>query len=376
MFVDVEETLSRELREVADGLTVPAMPPLPQAPPRVARPWQPLLVAASVALVVAGAVVAVATARGGQEPAPAPPQPSPTRSVGTLPRTAPTIPYVVDQRLYVAGEQVPGTWWSVRGDDAGWLALRTDSTWWWGRGPEPHEITGPHDVPPVVSPDGRYVAEVGAQDGQGALTAFDTASGESLGGVPLDLGDPQDGSTVSVRAVTDDGRVVVQGTDTSLLWLPLEGGATVDLGETAPEQQFLAGTPTGLVVTDGAGGVVDGTIGEPYLAEISETGELTRTGAVPTHDDVLVSPGGAWLTWTAPGTTGGEVTSVAELRARSVDGGQQVTLTAPAGWGFRTRAWAWESDEHLVSPVVGDGGDERMARCSVQLGRCVLVDTR
>ena len=56
MFVDVEETLTRELREVAGGLPVPAMPPLPQEPPRVARPWQPLLVAASVALVVAGAV--------------------------------------------------------------------------------------------------------------------------------------------------------------------------------------------------------------------------------------------------------------------------------------------------------------------------------
>ena len=376
MSVDVEETLSRELRAVADGLSVPALPPLQQEPPGVARPWQPLLVAASVALVVAGAVAAVATARGGQEPAPAPPQPSPTRSVGTLPRTAPTIPYVVDQRLYVAGEQVPGTWWSVRGGDTGWLALRTDSTWWWGRGPEPHQIAGQHDVPPVISPNGRYVAEIDAQDGPGLLTAFDTASGESLGGVPIDRGDPQDGSTVSIRAVTDDGRVIVQGTGTSLLWLPLEGGATVDLGETAPEQQFLAGTPTGLVVTDGASGVVDGTIGEPYLAEISDTGEVTRTGAVPTHDDVLVSPAGDWLTWTAPGTTGGEVTAVAELQARSVDGGQRVTLTAPASWGFRTRAWAWESDEHLVSPVVGDGGGERMARCSVRLVSCVLVDSR
>lgn len=157
---------------------------------------------------------------------------------------------------------VPGTWGSVRGGDAGWLALRADNTWWWGRGAETHEITGPHDVP-------------------------------------------------------------------------------------------------------------------PYLAEISDTGALTRTGPVPNHDDVLVSPGGAWLTWTAPGTTGGEVTSVAELQAQSVDGGQPVTLTAPAGWGFRTRAWAWESDEHLVSPVVGDGdGGERMARCSVQLVRCVLVDSR
>ena len=37
MFVDVEETLNRELREVADGLHIPAMPPLTQ--PASRRHW-------------------------------------------------------------------------------------------------------------------------------------------------------------------------------------------------------------------------------------------------------------------------------------------------------------------------------------------------
>ncbi|MGH3506531.1 MAG: hypothetical protein ACRDO2_04930 [Nocardioidaceae bacterium] len=233
---------------------------------------------------------------------------------------------MLDQRLYVDGEQVPGAWWSVRAGEAGWLALRTDYTWWWGRGPEPNEITGPHDVPPVMSPNGRYVAEVRSQDGEGVLTGFDTRSGgEGLGSVPVDLGDPQDGSAVTIRAVTNDGRVIAQGTHTSLLWLPLAGSATVDLTVTAPGQQILGSAPSGLIVTDG----VDG---EPYLAEISDAGELTPTGPVPAHDDILVSPGVDWLVWTPLGTTGGEVTSIPVLEAQTVDGTQRASLTAPTGW--------------------------------------------
>ncbi len=379
MFVDVEETLGRELSEVADRLEIPPMPPLPQESPRVQRHWQPMLVAAAVVLIIAGAVAVVATTRGDQRLEPAPPSPSPSRteSATRLPTTAPTVPYVLDQRLYVDGEQVPGTWWSVRSGDAGWLALRADNTWWWGRGAEANEIPGPHDVPPVISPNGRYVAEVRTENGEGMLTGFDTAAGgEPLGSVPVDLGDSQDGSVVSIRAVTNDGKVIAQGTNTSLLWLPLAGNATVDLSATAPGQQILGSTSDGLVVTDGAGGVIDGAGGEPYLAQVSDAGELTAIGAIPAHDDVLFSPGAGWLVWTAPGTTGGEVTSVQTLEVQTVDGTQRATLTAPEGWGFRVRSWAWEDDGHLVSPVlrVGDGG-ERMARCSVQPARCVLIRT-
>jgi hypothetical protein len=119
--------------------------------------------------------------------------------------------------------------------------------------------------------------------------------------------------------------------------------------------------------------VIDGAEGEPYLAEISDAGELTRIGEIPAHDDIVVSPGARWLAWTAPGSIGGEVTSISTLEARTVDGTQQATLTAPAGWGFRVAAWVWEDDDFLVSPVVRDGR-ERMARCSVQQSRCVLID--
>jgi len=377
MFTDVEETLSRELREVADALPVPPMPALPEQAPRPPRHWQPLLVAAAVVLVLAGAFVALAGTRGGHDPQPAPPAPSRTDSDRPIPTSAPTVPYVLDQKLYVDGTQVPGTWWSVQSGGAGWLALRADNTWWWGRGAEPTAIEAQLDVPPVLSPDGKYVGEVVDDNGQGTLSGFDTgASGEGLGGVPIDLGDQQDGSAVRVRGVTDDGRVIAQGTKTAVLWLPLVDNSTVDLTRTAPGLQVLGNTPAGFIVNDGADGAVDATVGDPYLATISDAGEVTRVGPVPNHDDLSVSPGGTWLAWTPAGTTGGEVTAIPTLETGAVDGTQQATLAAPDGWGFQVRAWAWEDEDHLVSPVVRDGGNgaERMARCSVRSNQCVLVD--
>jgi len=372
MFDDIEETLERELRDVADGVRVPAMPTLPPLPHERAaarRHWQPLLGAAAVVLVVAGA--AVLTTRDGQTVDPAVPTPTPTPSAVSIPRTAPALPYVLDQRLYVDGEQVPGDWWSVQGGDAGWIAIRTDGTWWWGRGAEANALTGGYDAPPVISPNGEYVAELRLENGDGLLTGFDTRpDGEGLGGVPIDLGNRQDGSAVTIRAVTDDGRVIAQGTRTSLLWLPLVGDGTdsIDLAASAPGQVVLGSTPAGLVVTDEDSG-------EPYLAELSDTGELTPTGTVPAHDDLVVSPGGEWLAWAPLGTLGGEVTALPTLEAQSVDGDGRTTLTAPDGWGFRVMDWVWEDDRFLVSPVVGDAG-ERMARCSVQPARCVLIDGR
>jgi hypothetical protein len=377
MSVDVEETLGRELRELAESLTIPAMPPLTQEPRRAPRHrpswhgsshWQPLLVAASVALVIAGAVAVVATARGGRDVQPAP-SPSPTPSVVTVPRTAATVPHLLGPKLYVDGDRLPGDWYSVSSGKSGWVALRADNTWWWGTDAEPHRIEGTLDAPPVISPNGTYVAEIVEQDGTGLLTGFDTdPSGEGLGGLPIDLGDSRDGSAVTVRAVTDDGWVIAQGTKTSLLWLPTVVDRTetpVDLTETAPGQVVLANTPAGLVVTDGDGG-------EPYLAEISDQGVLTRTGAVPAHDDLLVSPGGTRLAWTPEGTTGGEVTEVASLETQTVDGGQRATLAPPDGWAFRVRSYQWEDDDLLVSTVVRDR-TERLARCSAQAARCVLI---
>ncbi|WP_167880546.1 hypothetical protein [Nocardioides guangzhouensis] len=377
MYVDIEESLGRELREVADGLQVPPRPRLPRETVRPTRTWQPLLVAAAVVLLVAGTVAVLVTSRDGGEPEPAP-SPTPTRIDGsvTIPTTAPTVTYVLDSGLYVGGERVPGDWSQAWAGPKGWVAIRTDGSWWWGWGTDPQELDLPEDAFPVLSPRGTVIAETLTDNQQTQLTGFETrVGGEGLGGVPIEPGSAGDGSQVRVRAVTDDGLVIAQGTDTAVLWRPLVDNRTVDLTQTAPDVQVLGNTPAGLLITDGSDGAVDGTTGAPYLAEVAEDGTLVRVASVPTHDDLLVSTGGTWLAYTPPGTTGGEVTSIGSFEVQPVGGSDSMTLTAPDGWGFTVRAWAWEDDDRLVSPVVRDGGGaERMARCSVRAGRCVLVE--
>jgi hypothetical protein len=386
MTTELENTLARELHEVAGDVRVPPMPSVVPAPhrlrPRAAGLWQPLLVAAAVVLIV-GVAALVLSRLGGDRPEPTPaPSPSGTPSAGTvqdttIPVTAPTVPYVLDQRLYVDGRQVPGAWSFVESRAGVWLAQQYDGSWWWGGpGVDTGRIDAQLDQPPAISPNGLYVAFVDLSSGGARLTGFDTRSaGEGFGQAPIDLPSTEGGVPIAVRAVTDDGDVIVQGTRTSLLWRALDQGrqTVVDLTETAPDQVVLEGTSAGLVVVDGADGAVDATSVEPYLAAISADGRLTGEDTLPTYDDLEISPGGTWLVRSPAGTLGGEVTSVATLHAQGLGDSDEVVLDAPKGWGFANGTWAWEDDETLVSVLLpGRGGDPaaRLVRCSVTLGAC------
>ncbi|MFC7621614.1 hypothetical protein [Microlunatus sp. GCM10028923] len=75
----LDDVLRRELREVADRLTVPPRPALRQAPSRAARLRRPLLVAAAVTL-IAGLVAVLAVYGAGRSMQPAFP---PTPTAGT-----------------------------------------------------------------------------------------------------------------------------------------------------------------------------------------------------------------------------------------------------------------------------------------------------
>jgi hypothetical protein len=385
MTTELEDTLARELHEVADGVPVPPMPSLPsdEPRPRTARLWQPLLVAAAVALVVGGVAWALSQqGDGSPQPMPAPsvttgPTGSPDGSDTAIALTEPTVPYVFDQRLYVDGGQVPGSWWYVESHDGVWLAAQSDGSWWWGGpGVDAERIEAQIDQPPVMSPNGLYVAFVDLSDGGAHLNGFDTRpGGEGFGSPTVDVPTSEDGIPLRVRAVTDDGDVIVQGTRTSLLWHSQQDPRTVvDLSETAPDQVVLQGTSAGLVVVDGSDGATDATDTEPYLATISGDGRLTAAGTLPTYDTLDISPGGSWLVRSPAGTLGGEVTSVSSLSAQPVGSTDEVVLDAPDGWGFATGSWQWEDDATLVSvllPADGAGRAEaRLARCNVVLGAC------
>src|SRR6478609_180319 len=109
MSVDIEETIGRELRQVADAVHVPALPPLPREPSRP-RHWQPLLVAAIVVLIIAVAVATQAISGGTHEPDPAPPSPTPGRTDVPIPTQVPTTTYELNRKLYAGGRPVPGGW--------------------------------------------------------------------------------------------------------------------------------------------------------------------------------------------------------------------------------------------------------------------------
>lgn len=387
MSTEMENALARELHEVADGVHVPPMPLLP--PPDEQRSlstrlWAPLLVAAAVVLLVGGLAL---TLDGRDDPAvPSGPGPSGTptsspssnRQDGTISSAAPTVPYVLDQRLYVDGAQVPGAWWSVESRGGQWLAVQTDGSWWsGGPGRDTGPIAAEVDQPPVMSPNGRYVALIDLSSGVPTVTGFDTLpAGEGFGSAPIELPRTEGGVAPRVRAVTDDGTVIVQGRRISLMWLAQQGGqqTVLDLFETAPDQQVLAATAAGLVVVDGMD--ADPQSVPAYLADISADGELTETGTLPTYDDLEISPGGSWLVLSPDGTLGGEVTSVRTLTAREVAGGDEVGLEAPNGWGFAVGTWAWEDDRTLIAVLVPERDTQAvgLVRCDVTLGECRTLE--
>lgn len=380
MFHDIEETLARELREVADELHVPPMPSLPEQPPRPARRRLTLLAAAAAVAVVAGATGLLATLPGDRDVQPAQPSPAPSTAPSTSPSPtaapspissgAPTIPYVLDRRLFVDGEQVPGDdWWSVTPAGEAWIAVRgMPLTWWWGTGTEVHELPNGEDVNPKISPDGSYVAVVRSENGEGILTVVDTESGQNVERTPTSIGPVPSDEGAYATAVTDDGIVVIRQGDQYLTWSENRTAGT------SSGQMVYDATSAGLVAGDVDPGPEDG--GPAYLAEISDTGTLTKVRDLPEHDDLIVSPSGSWMAWTPLGTTRGDVTAVPSLQLQRLADGDPATLEAPDGWDFAVRTYVWEDDDHLVSVVSStEQGQDRLARCSAEQARCVLVET-
>ncbi len=371
MSADLEAALARELHQVAASTRVPPMPAMPTQTdphPLPGRRWQPLLVAAAVVLLVG--MLAVVLDRPAEAPGPA------TPPVRTIAVTAPLVPYVVDQRLYVDGEQVPGTWWSVESAGGHWLGQQSDGSWWsGGRGADPNVIDAEIDQPPAISPDGRFIALLDLSNGGAVLTGFETTTAESLGSAPVDLPRAEDGVALRVSAVTSDGDVFVLGRRTKLMWHA--GGQeqdVVDLSETAPDQQVLSATNAGLIVVEGKDS--DPQSIEPYLAEVSADGRLTRTASLPTYDALEVNPAGTWLVRSPGGTLGGEVTATTTLQAQAIGEADEVTLTAPDGWGFSSGGWRWEDDRTVLSVLLPVQGTQppRLARCDVVLVRCRAFD--
>lgn len=255
-------------------------------------PWQPLLVAAVVLLIALGAVATLGNLDPDRSIRPAP-SPSPTEATQALSTSAPTIPYVLGSRLYVGGARVPGSWGSVAGVDAGWVGIRRDGSYWWGNGAEPQRLNGAMNQPPVISPDGSILARLVGTSGWGQHIGQETGpDGERTLGPVVDVLD-DDGASTFLGAVTNDGLIVASGQGISRMWRPLGDSAVVDLTKSAPNQHVRQSTPAGVVVVDGSDGSRGTDSGDVYLADLDETGTLTRTASLPNFAALEASAG--WI---------------------------------------------------------------------------------
>ncbi len=248
----------------------------------VGSPW---LAAAAAVAVVAGATGLLATLprRPGRPAGPTSPapstapstSPSPTAAPSPISSGAPTIPYVLDRRLFVDGEQVPGDdWWSVTPAGEAWIAVRgMPLTWWWGTGTEVHELPNGEDVNPKISPDGSYVAVVRSENGRGDpdRRRQRERAEPSRGRPPASA--PSVGRRCHATAVRTDGIVVIRQGDQ---YLTCSENRTAG---TSSGQMVYDPTSAGLVAGDVDPGPEDG--GPAYLAEISDTGTLTKVRDLP-----------------------------------------------------------------------------------------------
>ncbi|TGN62533.1 hypothetical protein EXE59_23300 [Nocardioides eburneiflavus] len=379
MHEDIERMLRTELRQVADGVEVPPAPVLASRPTsRFA--WPPVLaVAAAVVLIALVVLVGGPSDRGGL-PQPAP-QPTDvvTDVTDPLPEAVPTgrprVPYVLDRVAYVGDDSFPG-FDAIDGTAQGWLAVEPPFVWSWGNGGAPRGLDVAVEQPPVVSPNGQFIAYLSSE---GDLNGFQTApDGEGMGlPVPVPVRD-DDGVGTRIGAVTDDGWVIASGRGVGVLWRPFDGAEPVDLTRTAPGQLVWKATRAGLVVVDGSGDARDpggdnrvAGDGRVYLADLTPDGELTPIVDLPHFGIADVSE--EWVAWVPLEPVGGEVATFEEILVRDLDGGSQGALSAPRGWRFINTDFTFEDAQFLVARVT-DGQQQRMTRCSPALQECVLLE--
>ncbi|MBD3947444.1 hypothetical protein [Nocardioides ganghwensis] len=379
MHEDIEKILTRELRQVADGVEVPPLPELPTGPPS-RFVWPPLLaVAAAVVLIALVVLVGGPSNRSGvPQPAPQPTEFVTDGAADPLPETVPTgqprVPYVLDRVAYVGDDSFPG-FDSVDGTAQGWLAVEPPFVWSWGNGGAPRGLDVAVEQPPAVSPNGQFIAYLSSE---GDLNGFHTApDGEGMGlPVPVPVRD-EDGVGTRVAAVTDDGWVIASGRGVGVLWRPFDGAEPVDLTQTAPGQLVWQATRAGLVVVDGSGDARDpsgdnrvAADGRVYLADLTPDGDLVPIADLPNFGIADVS--GEWVAWVPADQISGDVPEYDEIRVRDLDGGREGVLSLPQGWRFVNTSFTFEDDQFLVARVT-DGQQERMARCSPALQECVLL---
>jgi hypothetical protein len=306
----------------------------------------------------------------------------------------PTLPYLLKGRLHVDGRILPDRYAGAVVRGSTWLAWeRWDGPKVWGTGSTAHRLSAVNAV--QVSPGGRFIATVsGGEHCEGVglngehrtctVRLLDTSGAQPLRRLVV-------ARTVVLVGVTDQGVVLLtEGADLrwdELVWDAAGGADAVQpLVDSAPLREWAmkGWEPSGF----GHAGfeLHAGNVPARWLGEIVG-GEVRLRFPIP--ENVEPGPGGAWVLrnpWTLSDRRdlkGALEPTAATLRARSLgkDGklGPPVLLRAPARWSFARGpepgdAVLWEDADTVLARVVDSrqSGD-RLARCDLPLGTCVLV---
>jgi len=362
--MSIEELVRAELRSVAEQVAVPSLPPLEES----RRSWRVVVVAAAAAvvLVIGGLTFLL------RDDAEAPERPVEKPKIDRVDRSAPTIPWIDGDRLFVGGRRIPGRWLEVYSGGHTWLARRADRRVFWGRGAQLHELGGRSEYDlayagPYLSPGGRYLAV-----GFGTAMLVDTATGRSTT-VPLSTSSPDSSVEEWAAGVTDAGVVLSTRAD---------GGSAESYAIRAGRAPVRLETQGGyLTRTVASGLLLEDARGRVWVVDV--VGSRVRRVAQVSSDRVAYSDAGLtaslstdrqWLLdlgWTR------DRDEPETLPVTAVDDGRPAPVSAPQGWVFAPQLAPgfWEPEGTLVAFVVRpDSREYRAVRCSPASGECVLLE--
>jgi len=363
--MNIEQLLEQELHVVANGLDVPVAPmaDLVREGERVRnriRVYAAGLVAAAVALVVTGLALANSDPRA-EGPGPSTTSPSPTRvldeNLGFPTGEAPSIPYIVDEKLFVGGERVPGLWEYLPETQIGGNTVAT-----WSPEKEGWLLVENGQVQNLqvdrgaakLSPDGRFLVHCVGAD----LVLRDLVDDREVGRTRIKDELDADGEYAVIPRGVDNAGRVFYGNARVFMW----DGSGQPVPVTLPSGRIpILGDIYDVM---GSQIVMSASENGPLsLATVGDDGLITLEQSLPPRTGPnFVSPDGSWVAWQTK--SNGEVTGNLEDPEEDAITVQRVAsderFTIPLNSGSFIRDVRWESDHTVLITM-----SERVVRCDL-----------